>query len=162
METPERLIVDLGRLNGGKTEHLKGNLDPSLLELNDLEQLTPDGPVAYDLLCELLPEDELLVRGALRFPCACICSRCGCDYTDIFAEPTYCETFNVAGIENLDLTDSVREGIILALPSYPICKEDCEGICLRCGQDLNAGPCRCAEESDRSPWDALDELTPEA
>ena len=155
METPARLIVDLGRLEDGKYEHLKGALDRSVLEIDDLEQLRPAGDIVYDLQCELLGE-ELLVRGTLRLACTCLCSRCGQTYDTEFSEKAYCETFEITGFDTLDLTESVREGIILALPSYPICKEDCKGICLQCGQDLNAGPCTCAKGEGNSPWDALD------
>lgn len=161
METPVRLIVDLGRLDDGRTEHLKGALDAALLEADDLEQVRPAGPLAYDLHCELLGE-ELLVRGTLSLPCACICARCGGDFTAQFAEPDYCESFDIAGLETLDLTESVREGIILALPSYPKCKEDCKGVCLHCGKNLNDGPCECTQDNGTSPWEALAGLTPEA
>ncbi|MEG1480446.1 MAG: YceD family protein [Kiritimatiellia bacterium] len=162
METLERLIVDIGRLDDGNHEHLEGLLDQAVLELNDLEQLLPAGPIAYVLNVNLLPDDALLVRGTLSLRCDCVCSRCGGDFAATFEELAYCETFNVAGKESLDLTESVRESIILALPSYPICKEDCKGVCLRCGQDLNVGSCRCESMGVESPWDALNDLGPKA
>ena len=161
METPAHLTVDLGRLDNGRTETLKGELDSTLLEIGDLEQISPAGPLRYDLFCELFG-NELLVRGKLALPCNCVCSRCGCDYRTEFIESGYCESFEIEGIDMLDLTESLREGIILALPSYPICKEDCKGVCLRCGQDLNQGPCRCVSEEETSPWDALDGFAPKA
>ncbi len=161
METPVRLIVDLGRLDDGKREHLTTSLDQAVLELDDLEQIRPIGPVVCDLQCELL-EDELLVRGSLAVRCACQCCRCGCDFEAVYTEEAFCETFDVAGAVTLDLTEAVREGILIALPLYPICKEACKGVCLRCGQDLNAGPCTCNTEGGSSPWDALDGLTPDA
>ena len=160
METPARLIVDLGRLDEGRHEHLKGVLARELLELEDLAQIRPAGGLEYDLECELLPENELLVRGTLSLPCACICGRCGGDFEAVFAEQDYCEAFNVAGLERLDLTESAREGIILALPSYPICKEACKGLCPHCGKNLNEGACACAEGGGASPFAALDQFEP--
>lgn len=44
----------------------------------------------------------------------------------------------------LDLRDSVRELLLLELPISPRCREDCPGLCLKCGADLNDGPCGCA------------------
>ena len=38
---------------------------------------------------------------------------------------------------------AVREELILAGPQYVLCREDCRGLCPRCGKDLNAGPCGC-------------------
>ncbi len=160
METRAHLIVDLGRLEDGKTAQLKCLLDAQVLDLEDVEWLRPTGPVACDLHCERL-EDELLVRGALRLPCACVCGRCGHDFEAVFAEEDFCESFAIAGLASLDLTESAREGIILALPSYPICKEACKGVCHRCGRNLNDGPCECDRAGASSPWDALDGLTPE-
>jgi uncharacterized protein len=44
----------------------------------------------------------------------------------------------------LDLRDSVRETLLLELPISPHCREDCPGLCPKCGADLNLGPCGCA------------------
>jgi uncharacterized protein len=52
--------------------------------------------------------------------------------------------------------DSVcLEVISLALPVKPLCREDCAGLCARCGSDLNPGACGCPEERPKSPFDVL-------
>ncbi len=43
----------------------------------------------------------------------------------------------------LDLRDEAREALLLEVPMVPLCREDCRGLCPRCGADLNAGPCGC-------------------
>lgn len=43
----------------------------------------------------------------------------------------------------LDLRESVRELLLLELPITPHCREDCPGLCPKCGADLNVGPCGC-------------------
>jgi len=43
----------------------------------------------------------------------------------------------------IDFAPGVREQIILALPMKPVCRDDCRGLCPRCGQNLNRGPCAC-------------------
>lgn len=43
----------------------------------------------------------------------------------------------------LDLSETVRESLLLELPISPHCREDCPGLCPKCGADLNAGPCGC-------------------
>ncbi|MGQ9512551.1 YceD family protein [Thermodesulfitimonas sp.] len=51
--------------------------------------------------------------------------------------------------DELDFTDQVIESLLLALPMKPLCREDCRGLCPRCGKDLNEGPCGCpADEGD--------------
>jgi uncharacterized protein len=45
---------------------------------------------------------------------------------------------------HIDLTQAVREELALSVPGYPLCREECAGLCPRCGADLNAGQCGCA------------------
>ena len=54
----------------------------------------------------------------------------------------------------VDLRPAVREQWLLSAPEYALCREDCKGLCARCGADLNAGPCECPPEID-SRWSAL-------
>jgi uncharacterized protein len=57
----------------------------------------------------------------------------------------------------LDLSEAVREELILAVPDYSLCREECRGICPRCGTDLNTGACSCAPELDPR-WAPLEKL----
>jgi uncharacterized protein len=50
--------------------------------------------------------------------------------------------------DRLDLGEAVREQILLGLPLKPLCREDCQGLCPRCGKDRNLGPCGCAPEEE--------------
>ena len=50
----------------------------------------------------------------------------------------------------------MREQVLLSLPNRTLCKEDCKGLCPRCGQNLNQEPCNCNPASDASmKWSAL-------
>jgi len=55
---------------------------------------------------------------------------------------------------DLDLTEPLREELMLALPQFVECRPDCKGLCPRCGANLNDGPCHCPPQTD-SRWDAL-------
>lgn len=57
----------------------------------------------------------------------------------------------------LDLSEAVREELILAQPEYVLCAESCRGICAGCGTDLNTGSCRCEPKAD-ARWSALEAL----
>ena len=59
-------------------------------------------------------------------------------------------------IENmkLDITELTLEDIYLALPAKFLCKEDCKGVCHRCGADLNDETCKCEKEIDPR-WEGL-------
>ena len=50
--------------------------------------------------------------------------------------------------DSADLDDIVRTVFVLNLDSKLLCKEDCEGLCHRCGKNLNDGPCNCQKELD--------------
>jgi uncharacterized protein len=52
--------------------------------------------------------------------------------------------------DHVELAPMLREHIILAAPMQPICREDCAGLCARCGKDLNEGPCGCPAEPSTS------------
>jgi uncharacterized protein len=45
----------------------------------------------------------------------------------------------------LDLRAEAREVLLLELPMVPHCREDCQGLCPKCGADRNAGPCGCPD-----------------
>src|SRR5205814_1947321 len=48
-----------------------------------------------------------------------------------------------ADATEIDLRPAVREELLLAVPRWVVCRDDCRGRCPRCGKDLNAGPCDC-------------------
>ena len=50
--------------------------------------------------------------------------------------------------DSADLDDIVRTVFVLNLDSKLLCKEDCKGLCHRCGKNLNDGPCNCQKELD--------------
>ena len=62
----------------------------------------------------------------------------------------------------LDLSELVRQQILLNLPMASLCRPDCRGICPQCGRNLNEGPCPCAPSVSDSPWDELRNLLRDA
>jgi len=62
----------------------------------------------------------------------------------------------------LSLEDVVREQVLLSLPARTLCKEDCKGLCPRCGKNLNLEACDCNAASDpglkATRWNALADL----
>ena len=60
--------------------------------------------------------------------------------------------------DQVDLELVAREAILLALPLAPLCREECAGLCLTCGADLNEGACSCALADGDPRWAALDGL----
>jgi uncharacterized protein len=113
----------------------------------------------------------VIVEGSLKATLALNCSRClkGFDYV---ADPSFSlyfvrggekekerekelspEDMEVNYIEGdvIDTTDVLLEQLTLDLTMQPLCKEDCKGLCPRCGADLNSGPCGCKKEDRTDP-----------
>lgn len=59
------------------------------------------------------------------------------------------------GAHQLDVKPAVREGWLLSVPAFVECREDCKGLCLTCGADLNQGPCDCEPVTTDARWDSL-------
>lgn len=53
--------------------------------------------------------------------------------------------------EGIFLDDLIISQVITSMPGKVLCKEDCKGICPKCGKDLNQGPCDCKDESQVDP-----------
>jgi uncharacterized protein len=64
------------------------------------------------------------------------------------------------GKTGLLLEDVVREQVLLSLPGRTLCREDCKGLCVHCGQNLNLASCNCAQTaaSHDPRWTALQGL----
>lgn len=45
--------------------------------------------------------------------------------------------------DSIDVSDQVRQALVLSLPVRSLCREDCKGLCPGCGANLNDEPCRC-------------------
>ena len=114
--------------------------------------------------------DRLLVRAEVSGAAELVCSRCLKRYTEpvsvsfdeefVEAAPGKGEsdaeedaesglTVSFSTDDEIDLTGPLRDNILLALPMKPLCREDCKGLCPRCGKDLNEGPCNCDRPDDK-------------
>lgn len=58
------------------------------------------------------------------------------------------DIFPINDHHEIDLTEAVRQNVLVDLPMTTLCKEDCAGLCSQCGHDLNLGPCTCEPEVD--------------
>ena len=128
---------------------------------------------------ELLRTDRsILVRGTLETKIRAMCSRCLSPFdhplrlrleeeffpvVDVVsgvllpvAEGTGAFTIDESHI--LDLSEAVRQYVLLAAPMKPLCRKDCSGLCPSCGRNLNQGPCGCLAGSPDPRWSQLEKL----
>ena len=127
--------------------------------------LAPAGDIPYHLSAVMAGAD-LIVTGRASVPLATVCARCLDDITVTIAVKDLCFHFEKVRDLEVDLTEDVREELLLAVPSCFYCSPDCKGICPMCGANLNHETCSCGDApaepefgSDApSPWDQLDAL----
>jgi uncharacterized protein len=60
--------------------------------------------------------------------------------------------------DHVNIREMVSDALFVALPVLPLCREDCRGICPRCGTDLNIAPCGCEEIRLDPRWSGLEVL----
>ena len=103
----------------------------------------------------------LLMKGNVTTTIHGICDRCAAEFdreirfpidvvlvTELSNEENEDEwVFPLEG-DSADLDDIVRTVFVLNLDSKLLCKDDCKGLCPRCGKNLNDGPCLCQKELD--------------
>lgn len=90
-------------------------------------------------------DDKYLVMGKMTLRARVECARCLEKFL-LPMEIEFFEEFSKDEMENenqLDLTDSIYEHILLDLPIKTLCSEDCKGLCPQCGQNINLRDCGC-------------------
>ncbi|MDI6767343.1 MAG: DUF177 domain-containing protein [Bacteroidota bacterium] len=59
---------------------------------------------------------------------------------------------------SIDLTEDIRQMIMLSVPLKLLCAENCMGLCTHCGTNKNHELCNCKEEVSDPRWQGLHEL----
>ena len=103
----------------------------------------------------------LMMKGAVRTCLHGVCDRCASEFTrDVEIPIDVVLVTELADEENedewvfplegdsADLEDIVRTVFVRNMDSKLLCKEECKGLCCRCGTNLNRGPCSCQKELD--------------
>ena len=162
------LRVDLRELARGPvdTRGELGQADPLLGGLD----VALGGPVVVTGRLQATGEGRFYWHGTVRTTVAGECRRCltpvsapvSADAHALFTQDADAEddpdAYPLApDATEIDLAPAVREELLLAVPRFLECREDCRGLCPRCGQDLNAGPCGCPPATDPR-WQALESL----
>ncbi|MGE5674995.1 MAG: YceD family protein [Mycobacterium leprae] len=114
--------------------------------------------------------DRLLVQAKLRGEVVAECSRCLSPFRlplkvafdeefvegnpedeRVAEEGDEDRTLSYYQGDAIDLSDSLRENVLLELPMKPLCSEECKGLCPTCGTNLNEGPCKCTHTEAVDP-----------
>lgn len=89
-------------------------------------------------------EENLTVFVSIRCVTQLTCGRClGTYESPLLIEGEFFHPVGRAYV--IDVTDDIRQEILLEYPMRPLCQETCRGICPLCGQNLNENTCNCQE-----------------
>jgi uncharacterized protein len=141
----------------------------------DVAGVPEGGEVSVELLLEAALEG-ILATGNVRATAQAECARCleqvslpvEATFQELFVYPERADAAQDAGDgsgddlplaegDTLDLTAAVWDGIVLALPFRPLCREDCPGLCAECGARLEDEPDHAHRTVDPR-WAVLEDL----
>jgi len=168
----EKMQVNVDRIpDGGLTLRASEPADrfPALKEAALEGEISFDSPLEIEIRLRRI-SSFVEASGLLRTSVLLSCSRCLGDFSEPLSIPfeaTYSEEASIqeapgeeeeveltaASIDlfpfhgrEIDLMEAIGEQVLLALPLRPLCREDCKGLCPRCGADLNQDACGCGEK----------------
>lgn len=166
------LSFDIGSLSSHAAA-VDGELGPDD-EIWQEGDMRPSGPIRVTGRLSIAGAGRYYFSGRIEGDAASECRRCLADVSEhvaaeshmVFADADLEEADDAsdvflvdAGARALDLRPAVREEWLLAAPAFLLCREDCKGLCPKCGADLNEGPCDCPPTTD-DRWDALSQARP--
>lgn len=169
------MIIDLITL-GNSPREFEFSLSPEEIELeSDLAKLKNAVNVKGTLTKHIAQTD---IEGEIKTKLEFECTRClqtieqdlkipfsaafvlKENFTQAKEAELKAEDLDVSIIEGneIDLSEVVREQLLLNLPEQVFCKEDCKGLCPKCGANRNLINCNCIEKEIDSRWQGLREL----
>jgi uncharacterized protein len=147
-----------------------------LLEQGPIREYHVDGPFPVQL-SYYRSGMELCFSGSFNAAVTATCARCAEDFSvtsgrdfrfvlapqsvgnitggDLSAEDL---EFSLYQGEEVDVSPLIREQLLLALPTRPLCEEGCRGLCPQCGVNLNLKSCVCSTEKFDPRFEALRSL----
>jgi len=137
-----------------------GELSPSDPLFAGLD-LPLKGPVTVAGQLQATEGNDFLWRGVIQATAVLACRRCLAEVpfrldrdVDVLltSDPEAADDPSVYPLPpdavQIDLGGVVREELVLDVPAFVVCRDDCAGLCPMCGADLNAGPCACVRSAE--------------
>jgi uncharacterized protein len=161
------LVIDtheLGR-RAGAMKRVRSTVDAPADLGTAVVGVPKNSPVRLDLRLESVIEG-VLVTGTAGVQLRGECVRClreitgehQVDIQELYAYPSSGVTEDEASRldgELLDLEPLLRDDVVLDLPFQPLCRDDCRGLCVECGADLNSDPEHTHERPMDARWEKL-------
>lgn len=143
---------------------VKGEMTESVFENLAEKQFALKGPIVFNLVMNKYGE-RVRITGPIRATFKLSCSRCLEEFfwaidtrldvelarrenvpqaSEVELKPDDLDVYYYESDE-IDLDPIIYDEMLLGLPSMPLCKEGCAGLCPSCGRNKNVEPCSCIE-----------------
>lgn len=123
----------------------------------DPAALTIAGNLEYELEVGI-SEGGLWVYGKLRLPVSLFCVSCLEQFATAIEVPDFAVQIELQGKEVIDLTEWIREDILINLPPYPKCDSDGKKACPASFQSVEHVPAETQLSENCSTWSVLDAI----
>ncbi|MCF7849339.1 MAG: DUF177 domain-containing protein [Kiritimatiellales bacterium] len=138
--------------------HFDGDDPAEIMGLENDPFIKVQGDVVYSLYAQHVSE-ELVVRGKFAVDVALKCARCSEFFSTTVSDSDFLRAYPASkDADQIDITEDIREALLLNMPGFAVCSESCKGLCVQCGKNLNEGPCACEKSGGLDAWQALDNL----
>lgn len=125
----------------GRKEELHNEFSKDSVVIGSEEfKILDKSEVKINTSCE--EKDKVLVSVAADLIFLAECDRC-LDKVDISIQIEVEEEYLTTQTDAVDTDEIVIEEIMLKWPMKILCNENCKGLCLKCGLNLNKGSCEC-------------------
>lgn len=163
------MVIDLTDAFVGDCQKvLRHNVDLSDLDFNGVHAIEKPVEAVVKILSHAGVVDISL---SVKFTYSALCDRCAApverEYSFVL-ERTLVREFSGDDFDDdryilvedakLDIDELVNSEVILSLPSKFLCRDDCKGLCVQCGKNLNEGKCSCSQSKIDPRLEALKEL----
>ena len=147
--------IEIGKLSP-EGSFFEGFEPAELLKAEGDTHLQACSDVKYELFAQLVSR-ELLVKGVISVDLKVECSRCASFFSTTVADSSFLRAYELLGdTERVDVAEDIREGILLLIPRFALCSDQCKGLCPQCGKNLEKDPCDCQPPQFDDTWQALD------
>ena len=155
------LTIDLRKLPESGSQ-LEGELSCEVFDLGPEENARTESPLRYSLIIRR-SGDFLDIEGGIEAVFSMECGRCLERYKLAIKKPEFRAEIPLENLNIIDLTDSLREDILLDLPGYPRCEDGNVDVreCPAQGEfDVrqSSESDSTGEADDRNVWGALDDI----
>lgn len=141
--SPVKMKFDLVKLPFDEKVEINHELDPTKLEMG-FDDFQYKANLKVHGFVEKM-SDVLVFSGTLTSTAAQVCGRCLEEIALTVDEP-FDFAYDIKGKTEIDVTEDIREVMIISHPQRFLCKEDCKGLCPGCGVNMNIEPCKCKKQ----------------